>query len=661
MSRRSAKAETTACVNFFFILLLLIWAPAASQAVTVGEFPIAPAQMWSGISTGLAADAAGNIWFRDFYFLDRIARITPAGEVSVFTVQSAGQFTGNITAGPDGNIWYTKQITGKVVRITPAGEFTEFPLPIDFPGSITTGPDSNLWFTGNHQIGRMTLTGEVTLFTPPTPDSSPDSITPGPDGNLWFVEIAAGKIGRITPEGAITEFSAAAFDGDQSQLYAITAGQDGNLWFTDNYSNGIDILGRIGRITPAGTVVKFSIPDPTHAGSFSYGITAGPDGNLWFAVNNRSTIGRITPAGVYLTELAIPTAAAAPQKIISSPDGLLWFTESNTNKIGAISLEELSGYFPLATGTTWTYQKNEVGGFTRSVASVANGIARILFSDGYEMYMSSDANGIREHGEVDPTQGTLSFSPPVVFADSQSAPGISTDGSGTASMNVYPYSLGYASSSKVEGFETITVPAGTFRTARLSTTVIFPSYGFSTSQTNWVAPGVGVVKEISDDGTFLLTATSISDTTPDRFFFSPRFFMAPGSIATSETVTVTGITAAAPISISGGEYRIGNGAFTASPGTLRSGQTVTVHQTASSSFGTATTATLTVGGFSAPFQVATWPRPAGAELSRAIAVLRVLAGMVVTEGQLPPDATGDGRVGLAEALIVFQQLAGLRR
>ena len=31
-------------------------------------------------------------------------------------------------------------------------------------------------------------------------------ITTGPDGNLWFTEFGAGKIGRITPSGSITEF-----------------------------------------------------------------------------------------------------------------------------------------------------------------------------------------------------------------------------------------------------------------------------------------------------------------------------------------------------------------------------------------------------------------------------------------------------------------------
>ena len=38
--------------------------------------------------------------------------------------------------------------------------------------------------------------------------AEPFSITAGPDGNLWFTEWGANRIGRITPSGVVTEFSA---------------------------------------------------------------------------------------------------------------------------------------------------------------------------------------------------------------------------------------------------------------------------------------------------------------------------------------------------------------------------------------------------------------------------------------------------------------------
>jgi streptogramin lyase len=75
------------------------------------------------------------------------------------------------------------------------GTIHEFPLPTpDFrPGDITAGPDGNLWFTedeSNHvqngKIGRLTLTGTISAFPLPTSSGGPGGITVGPDGNLWF-------------------------------------------------------------------------------------------------------------------------------------------------------------------------------------------------------------------------------------------------------------------------------------------------------------------------------------------------------------------------------------------------------------------------------------------------------------------------------------------
>ncbi len=83
---------------------------------------------------------------------------------------------------------------------SPPGSITEFPLPTSpKPEGITAGPDGNLWFTelyGN-QIGRISPSGTISEFPLPTSGSGPSGITAGPDGNLWFTE-NVGKIGRIT-------------------------------------------------------------------------------------------------------------------------------------------------------------------------------------------------------------------------------------------------------------------------------------------------------------------------------------------------------------------------------------------------------------------------------------------------------------------------------
>ena len=102
-----------------------------------------------------------------------------------------------------------------------------------------------------------------------SPNSDPLGITAGPDGNLWYIE-QDWKVGRITPTGAITDFSSgidhegsAAPFGDLQQ---IAAGPDGNLWATQ--FNGL-----VDRITPQGVVSHQSAGITPHSGL--EGITPG--------------------------------------------------------------------------------------------------------------------------------------------------------------------------------------------------------------------------------------------------------------------------------------------------------------------------------------------------------------------------------------------------
>src|SRR5438105_9999155 len=52
----------------------------------------------------------------------------------------------NITAGTDGNLWFTDPVASEIGRITPSGQVTEFP-GLSAEIDITAGPDGNLWFT----------------------------------------------------------------------------------------------------------------------------------------------------------------------------------------------------------------------------------------------------------------------------------------------------------------------------------------------------------------------------------------------------------------------------------------------------------------------------------------------------------------------------------
>jgi streptogramin lyase len=124
--------------------------------------------------------------------------------------------------------------------------------------------------------------------------------------------------------GNISEFPVPTANG---QPFGITAGPDGNLWFAEYLGN------KIGRITPQGAITEFTIPT---ANSQSNGITAGPDGNVWFVEGAANKIGRITPNGT-ITEFTIPTANSGPRDITAGPDQNLWFTENYARQIGRIT------------------------------------------------------------------------------------------------------------------------------------------------------------------------------------------------------------------------------------------------------------------------------------------------------------------------------------
>ena len=90
------------------------------------------------------------------------------------------------------------------------GIFHEYALPPSqfVPGTITAGPDGNLWFTefqygGTGKIGRITTAGKISGFPLPTSSNSPTSITFGKEHTLWFIEVEITVTGHYGTNGKI--------------------------------------------------------------------------------------------------------------------------------------------------------------------------------------------------------------------------------------------------------------------------------------------------------------------------------------------------------------------------------------------------------------------------------------------------------------------------
>lgn len=233
--------------------------------------------------------------------------------------------------------------------LTVTGPGTRYTVQGTKPSSITTGSDGALWFTewAKDRIGRITMAGHVSKWTLPTADAGPTSIVAGPDGNLWFTETGIPRgptidqIGRITPQGAITEFPI------NGRPVAITAGPEGDLWFTAEGPTGPEI----GQMSSGGIVGYTALRDQglTAQGATASGITTGSDGNLWFTTDD-GEIGRMVPSG-NVSFFDIPGGGVAGT-IADGPDGNLWFTGYSTSSaayIGRITTNGAISRYPIAS------------------------------------------------------------------------------------------------------------------------------------------------------------------------------------------------------------------------------------------------------------------------------------------------------------------------
>jgi hypothetical protein len=173
-----------------------------------------------------------------------------------------------------------------------------------------------------------------------------------------------------------------------------------------------------------------------------------------------------------------------------------------------------SDYFPLTPGTKWTYIVNGKDTVKCSVLKEKVKVGGVETSVLYypqrniKQNYTSDSQGIRLHQM--PIEDlcidgygcfdlTVTLSPPIVLAGGTMSIGQSFNTSGTAkaSLPYYgPLQLPYSASFRFEGFETVSVPAATFRAVKLSGS--YTIAGQTIGDTLFLAQDLGVAKRINE-------------------------------------------------------------------------------------------------------------------------------------------------------------------
>lgn len=217
-----------------------------------------------------------------------------------------------ITAGADGNVWYTSPFSGPstaangaavganppvIVRLTPSGATTPFPIPagqdipccgagadivatadgVYFPtvGVLNTS-DGSYSYTESF-ITLMSYSGAIVAQWALPAGSQAQSVVLGRDNEIWFniclsgcgTNSNSGGIGSLNPNtGVVRTFATGAVPDD------LTVGGDHNIWITNSSANTLT------RMAPDGTIIAvYTIGDGPSA------ITTGSNGNVYFGEN----------------------------------------------------------------------------------------------------------------------------------------------------------------------------------------------------------------------------------------------------------------------------------------------------------------------------------------------------------------------------------------
>ena len=204
----------------------------------------------------------------------------------------------------------------------------EFGLPAESrPRGIAVAADGSLWVAEEHanalahvDAGNGRVLGTFPL---PTASADPRFVARGAGGLMWFTEFKGAKVGTIAPDGTIHEY-AVGCNGCHPGALAIDP--SGNAWFSEmNVDTDMSTPGAratygpdvIGRVTPQGVVSEFPVSAKQ---SYPTALFAARDGTIWFTERD-GRVGQMAADGKLL--LQIPLVGEQPWWIGEDANGLL--------------------------------------------------------------------------------------------------------------------------------------------------------------------------------------------------------------------------------------------------------------------------------------------------------------------------------------------------
>ena len=193
------------------------------------------------------------------------------------------------------------------------------------PHDVAPAPEGKVWYTAQHQ-GALGILDPATRRIEQVPlgeGSRPHGVIPGPDGAAWITDSGLNAIVRYDPaSGEVTHFPLPEGSGHANLNTAAFDGR-GVLWFTGQ-------SGIYGRLDPAsGELHVLEAP----GGRGPYGITATPDGEIYYASLAGSHIARIDTTTGRAERIDPPTANQGARRVWADSQGDVWVSEWTSGQL----------------------------------------------------------------------------------------------------------------------------------------------------------------------------------------------------------------------------------------------------------------------------------------------------------------------------------------
>ncbi len=274
----------------------------------------------------VAPSPEGAVWFTA-QFKGALGRLDPVtGKVS-YTSLGFGSRPHGVISGPDGSAWITDGGLNAILRVSPGGTVTRYPLPKDAPDAdLNTAAfdgSGKLWFTGQSGVyGSVDpQTSAVRVFPAPK-GRGPYGITGSPGGKVFFVSLAGDYIGAIdSSTGRVTVLEPG---GPRQGTRRIWSDSRGVLWVTGWES------GNLIRFDPVSRKWEFHrLPgeDPR-----PYAVYVDEQDRVWVSDWGSNSVYRFDPAEGGFTRYPIPSDGAEVRQMLGR-QGELWGAESGTDRL----------------------------------------------------------------------------------------------------------------------------------------------------------------------------------------------------------------------------------------------------------------------------------------------------------------------------------------